>query len=172
MTDTEIQAAFDKALGPMVQESAQLISDDINAIVLNKEDLSSPDMIGSELQSTTPQEQIRVDQLKAMGRPLPETPRYNTGFMLSQLKTELDNGSAKIFFPSGLEEAVVIEQQEGSQGTSKDGRWPFPVPARPFFGVSERALDGVQKIVDKAGEAITSALDSSVTRVTITINQS
>lgn len=143
----------------MVADAAALIGQDIRDIIMRAEDLVAPEMVGSELTATTPQEELRIAQLTALGRPYPSTPRFNTGFMISKLKSEIGELKADLFFPGGLEREVVLEQQYGSAGTSADGRWPFPVPARPFFGISRRALDGVEQMMERAGAKLVAALE-------------
>lgn len=161
MTDTEIQAAFDKSLGPMVKESAALIAGDVRDIIDDKKMFDSADPeIGDPLTAVTPLRGTTIDFKKAQGSTNPYLARYRTGQLYESIRGQAN----------GLEGIVTADDDPGVQQQTGEG--VYGGTKRPFFGVSQRALEGVQKIVDKAGEAITAALDSSVTTVTITINRS
>lgn len=134
----------------LVDDSAGIIRDDIRSILANQEALTSPEAIGSpigvaddtaEKQSGTRRRNVTKRKLGLGGIGIP---RVSSGRLLQGVE----------FRPAGEDRAVVAvagsvsaaaetQQRGGGAWTDEEGIPSKRTFARPFFGVSDRALKAV-----------------------------
>lgn len=156
----DYETILNRAATHAIADSATIVAKDIPTIVTDRLQFASPDPeIGAELGAAIPQEPKRIAQLTERGRPYPETPRYNTGKMIGSISAQVEELYGTVSFGSGMD-FIAAEQQYGRGADASNKEWPDPVPSRPFFGVSDRALKKVEAAVSKVGNQLEKDLNA------------
>lgn len=138
-----LDAQLKSSVQTMVNRSGEAVVGDIVRILDEESEIENPDQVGAGLTFTLPLTDDTVALKAQQGSPTPEVPRVRTGAMRNAI-TMQENGDLSALITPGAESERAAVQQNGNPGNMIDGR-SAPVPPRPFFGVTARALDEVRR---------------------------
>ncbi len=157
----------------MIERCAATIATDIAAILDNGEQFGSPSpAVGEGLVPVTPLSPARLRVKRAHG--WPDTPRVKTGDMRDSIGAEAGNLIAVVDVQSDPDKATAQNDGSTEPWTDEDGvvvniDGSEPTPARPFWGISDRALKACDQVVAEEGEKMVRELDA-VTLPTLRIS--
>lgn len=144
----------------MVDATAEIIVQDTRGMIQDSEALVSPNEEGSGIEPVRELAPLTIKRKTKLGFEFPGLARYRTGAMLASIKAEY--GDLTDTVRSGAE--YSSEQQEG---TTYFGN---PVPPRPFFGVSDRALKQATAECQKIAEQFIAATNGRTIQGEITVS--
>jgi hypothetical protein len=131
----------------ILKSATKEIREDIKTIFLAEEQFDSSDPeIGASLAGVEPLAPRTIAIKRAGGYPM--TPRVRTGMLMNSIADYYGELDAEVFVAGSEEKARV--QQEGEGRTI----------ARPFFGVSGRALANIETNLQAQGEKLIAQLNS------------
>jgi hypothetical protein len=123
------------------------IREDIKTIFLAEEQFDSSDPeIGASLAGVEPLTPRTIAIKRAGG--YPETPRVRTGMLMNSIADYYGELDAEVFVAGSEDKARVQQYGEGN------------TIARPFFGVSARALTAIDAELQSRGAILVQQLDS------------
>lgn len=166
----DINIIFRDTMRSMVGELSDAVLVDIQDIFVNEEMFDSPEPpIGAGLMPVLELSNKRIGVKTAWGYLVPSKPRVASEKLFDSIDAVvIDDTSAQVFTDN---EAAETQQKGGGAWVDEFGSAAKHTPARPFFGVSDRALGKVNKSVEQFGEQLVRELDglTAVSRFTINI---
>ena len=159
----------------MVNRTADLIAADGQAIIANQEVLVNPEQEGSprvDVDSVTDNSKRRSvknwAERNGWSYPYPDVPRYATGALMKSIRSEYGDFTAA----AGTDVPYARDQQEGNSNawTDEEGNKAKGAAARPFLGVSDRALKQATAECQKIAEQFIAATNGITIRAEITIS--
>jgi hypothetical protein len=142
----------------MVAEASGIVAKDIRDIIMQGEQFASREpAVGADLGTVIPLSDMRVGMKEALGYAQPELPRYGTGELVNSITAEIGELQA-VIQPLALEKAEAMQFGAASGWLDEYGNPGGKTPARPFFGVSRRAVEGVEQMMERVGARMVAAL--------------
>lgn len=145
----------------MVDRTAGIVAADIRNIIGHQEQLSNPEQVGSGLVGVVPLSETTIARKRAAGARAAETPRYLTGRLLNSIR-EYEFGDLTALVQP---DAPYAEEQQ--LGLPSNGI--KPLAARPFFGISDRALASAKTECEKIATKMVAALDKVTIQADMTV---
>lgn len=136
----------------ILDECAQLTAQDIKVTLMSSAMFASvgqAEVPGASQIGATPLRQSTIRSKTRRGSRFPLLPRVDTGAMLNSVKARGAGAIRYVQMTGERNERIGIWQQFG---TSRG------IPPRPFFGISDRALRGIQAIVARNAAIINNKL--------------
>jgi hypothetical protein len=138
-----LDAKLKDSVRTMVNRAGESVVGDIVRILDEQSEIENPEQVGSGLTFTLPLTEATVALKAQSGSATPEVPRVRSGAMRSAIQMA-ESGELSVTVTPGGEAAKAQAQQDGIPGNTFNGK-PAPVPPRPFFGVTSRALEVVKR---------------------------
>ena len=145
---------IDRVGHEIVAGGAQIISQDIRDIF--EEELQfggDPEIVGASLIEAEPWTPYTVALKEYLGAPMPSKPRVRFGTLMASIAEEVGDLVATVNLTDPDDTKVEYQQR-----------------TRPFWGVSDRALKGIEELAASKESELTAALDGielETVRVTV-----
>lgn len=139
---SQMQGVLESEGAALTEAAVLCVHEDVQTILMDEEQLVSPDMIGSGLGEALRLKPSTVFRKIAMDAPFPMKPRVRTRSMMDSIANRVEGLDGAVFVGDGDTEKVMYQQR-----------------TRPFFGVSDRADQKVEDLKKDAETRIVQAIN-------------